>query len=726
MPFVTASPYFKYYYATSAPGPAPLVVGTMFIGGVGQYGQRGTNSITGWLANYSPTQVGAISGWKNIAALGYSIYGINSNNLLYAWGNNFYGELGTNDRVSRSSPVQIGNLEWNSIIGIGQRALAITNTGALYAWGYNYGGEAGDNTTIHRSSPVQIGADSWTIAAASRTQSYGIKSDKTLWAWGSNNFYGSLGLGDTIDRSSPVQVGTDTWNKVSSAGYNVGALSNTNSMYTWGENTYGQLGLGDTVHRSNPVQVGNLSWSDVSADAYKTMGISSGKVYVAGRYPTNENIYSWKMVATGPNFTLGIRHDGTLWGWGANYAGQLGIPDKVFRTSPTQIGTSSWSMVAAGNSFGAAIRSDGRLFTWGDNFYSQLGTGDGISRSSPVQLGTSSWAFVASGASASFGIRSGGSLFAWGGQQFGILGIPALRDFASALSPTQLGTSSWTFVSVGFSNTAAIRSGGGLFVWGGNGSGQLGINVGTGALGRSSPVQVGSLTWSKVSVGDGQIAAIRSDGKLFTWGDNSYGELGISQAPTASRSSPVQVGTNNWTAVAAGEQATFGVSNNNLYAWGYFQNTDDNIRFLGNTSSPVQIGTDVTDVYTRSTNLTNIYSYRYHYKTTSGVVIENRTVAYGHYPIGLSYIDRSSPVQIGSQSNWKQVIATGYGAYLVSTSNQLYRWGITPDILLGDITPAMSPTLINIPNATVISGMNFPSTLGFNSSNPVYGYIQKS
>ena len=724
MPFVTASPYFKYYYATST-GPTPQVVGTMFVGGIGDRGERGNNSITSWLFNFSPTQVGAPSQWKDIQ-IGYEvIYGINSDNLLYAWGRNTYGDIGDNSTLSRSSPIQIGSMEWSTFSTNGGRILAINKDGTLFGWGVNSSGQLGINNIERRSSPVQIGSESWLTVSSGAGPAVGIRSDNTLWSWG-DNYLGSLGLSNTINRSSPVQIGSEFWTNVSVEGYNVAAINNSGKLYSWGQNDLGQLGDGSTINKSSPVQIGTDNWSDVSTDPFKFTGISNGKFYVSGRYPTDATIYSWNMIATGPNFALGIRHDGTLWGWGANFAGQLGLPDKLFRSSPSQIGTSSWSMVSAGNSFGAAIRSDGKLFTWGDNSYYQLGTGDAVSRSSPTQLGTSSWAFVSSGASASFGIRSGGSLFAWGGQQFGILGLPQLRDFATATSPTQLGTSSWTFVAVGLSNAAAIRAGGGLFVWGGNGSGQLGTNVGAALLGRSSPVQVGALTWSKVSIGDGQIAAIRSDGKLFTWGDNSYGELGISQAPTQSRSSPVQVGTNNWTAVAAGEQATFGVSNNNLYAWGYFQNTDDNIRFMGSASSPVQIASGVTDIYTRSTNLTNLYSYRYHFKMTTGVGVVNRTVAYGREPVGVTYIDRSSPVQIGTDVNWKKVFATGLGAYLLTNTNQLYRWGATPDVMLADAKPVITPTLVDISNVTAIAGMNYPSIYGYNSNYPVYGYIQKS
>jgi len=87
-----------------------------------------------------------------------------------------------------------------------------------------------------------------------------------------------------------------------------------------------------------------------------------------------------------------------------------------------------------------------------------------------------------------------------------------------------------------------------LFAWGSNGSGQLGDGYGYG-YDRSSPVQIGSSSWTAVTAGIAHSAAIRTDGKLFTWGNNYYGALG--DGTTTYRSSPVQLGTSSWGSISS-------------------------------------------------------------------------------------------------------------------------------------------------------------------------------
>jgi alpha-tubulin suppressor-like RCC1 family protein len=130
---------------------------------------------------------------------------------------------------------------------------------------------------------------------------------------------------------------------------------------------------------------------------------------------------------------MAIKYDGTLWAWGNNSLGQLGLNNRIHRSSPVQIGTSSWSLVSAGDEHTLAIRSDGRLFAWGYNILGgQLGTGDTVHRSSPTQIGTDSWLQVSAGFLHTLGIESDGSLYAWGYNDSGRLG---LNDTTSRFSP---------------------------------------------------------------------------------------------------------------------------------------------------------------------------------------------------------------------------------------------------------------------------------------------------
>ena len=366
-----------------------------------------------------------------------------------------------------------------------------------------------------------------------------------LWSWGENS-YGRLGLGNTTNRSSPVQVGTlTTWSSVE---YNRGgehtlATKTDGTLWAWGQNISGQLGIGNTVSRSSPVQVGALT--------------------------------AWSKVCCGLDHTAAIKTDGTLWAWGENFYGLLGLGNTTNRSSPVQVGTlTTWSKVSCGKTVTAAIKTDGTLWTWGDNRVGQLGLGNTTNRSSPVQVGTlTTWSKIHATGCHMLAIKTDGTLWSWGANVYGQLGH---GNFTNRSSPVQVGVlTTWSKISgaggVSFSlpsgydyfqgNSAAITTGGTLWTWGYCGSdGVLGRN---GTQPASKPTQVGALTtWSKINLSGGGnanqytqmlrpcAAAIKTDGTLWTWGDNTQGTLGRGNVITPIRS-PVQVGTaTDWTSVS--------------------------------------------------------------------------------------------------------------------------------------------------------------------------------
>ena len=251
----------------------------------------------------------------------------------------------------------------------------------LWLWGSNTYGGLGLNDTVNRSSPVQVGSDTnWQNHAMTRQHSLAIKTNGTLWTWGLNDF-GQLGQNDTAARSSPVQVGSGTdwvpgYNLISRTGYrHCAAIKSNGTLWTWGRNNpNGQLGLNSTVNRSSPTQVGSsTNWS---------------KIFVSG---DNDQSFS-RMLA--------IKTDGTLWGWGANWQGQLGLNSRQSNygsfgiSSPTQVGSSTtWSQVricAGGVGAGSVVatKTDGTLWAWGNAYPGTLGQNDTIARSSPTQIGT--------------------------------------------------------------------------------------------------------------------------------------------------------------------------------------------------------------------------------------------------------------------------------------------------------------------------------------------------
>lgn len=206
-----------------------------------------------------------------------------------------------------------------------------------------------------------------------------------LWSWGYNAF-GQLGLGNTTSRSSPVQVGALTnWSKVFAISVAGLATKTDGTLWSWGKNNRGQLGQGNTTDRSSPVQIGALTtWSKIAGTGslYRSFG-----TYISGLFSS-------------------IKTDGTLWSWGSNQYGQLGLGNVTDRSSPVQVGAlTTWSklsingdMLYENGTNIAVIKTDGTLWAWGTNHTGAFANGltSPIRRSTPVQLlsGISDWTSV--------------------------------------------------------------------------------------------------------------------------------------------------------------------------------------------------------------------------------------------------------------------------------------------------------------------------------------------
>jgi alpha-tubulin suppressor-like RCC1 family protein len=321
-------------------------------------GQQGRNDTVN---RSSPIQVGSLTNWKQISAGSARGGAVKTDGTLWMWGAGFSGVLGLNSTIYRSSPVQIGiSADWYNITNSLDMSVATKTDGTIWSWGIGTNGRLGLNNTLSRSSPVQIGlSGDWSDIAVSRYGSVSaIKSNGTLWAWGLNNDSGRLGLNDLIDRSSPTQVGTLTNWKQTSQSYFTIAVKTDGTLWGWGLGLRGQLGLNvSSVFASSPIQIGSLTnWNKVSS---KGSGVNA------------------------------IKTDGTLWSWGSNTSGMLGLNNNIYRSSPVQVGTgTNWKEVATGSNFAvSAIKTDGTLWSWGSNSYGILGLNDSVYRSSPVQVG---------------------------------------------------------------------------------------------------------------------------------------------------------------------------------------------------------------------------------------------------------------------------------------------------------------------------------------------------
>jgi len=347
----------------------------------------------------------------------------------------------------------------------------------LWIWGNGAQGRMGINVVADRATPVTTlsGGVNWKQVSCGNQSSYAIKTDGTLWTWGGNG-YGQLGDNTTTQRNTPVTTfaGGTNWKQVVSASFHVSALKNDGTLWTWGRNNFGQLGVNNTTQRNTPVTTfaGGNNWKSVASNLAGFM-------------------------------TVAIKTDGTLWTWGDNRVGQLGVNDTTQRNTPvtTFTGGNNWKQVATGYISTVAIKTDGTLWTWGDNGYGQLGINDTVDRFTPVTT-------------------------------FG-------------------GGTNWKQVSSRFYSVSAIKTDGTLWVWGLNTSLQLGNGL---AGNRLTPITTfaGGTNWKQVSNGNDMTSAVKTDGTLWTWGLGTFGRLGNNNLTTRSTPITTFAGGTNWKQVASG------------------------------------------------------------------------------------------------------------------------------------------------------------------------------
>jgi alpha-tubulin suppressor-like RCC1 family protein len=264
---------------------------------------------------------------------------------------------------------------------------------------------------------------------------------------------------------------------------------------------------------------------------------------------------NWSAISTSSLSAVSIKTDGTLWTWGNNSVGQLGLNNITSYSSPKQVGAlTNWLKIAGSYTIAGVnlvIKSDGTLWGWGGNSLGQLGLGNRVNYSSPKQIGAlTNWLNIASGYQSAFATKTDGTLWSWGSGGQGVLGLGNTTNYSS---PKQVGAlTNWLTVAAGYYCAYAVKTDGTLWAWGSNTYGQLGLGNTTS---YNSPKQVGALTtWSKVTGGTYVGAAIKTDGTLWTWGNNTMtnGMLGLGN--NTNYSSPKQVGNyTTWKSVGAGQ-----------------------------------------------------------------------------------------------------------------------------------------------------------------------------
>lgn len=552
--------------------------GTLWGYGENGFGQLGDSTNRN---KWTLTRVTNDSNWVHVSCGNQFTLAVKSNGTVWAWGRNNYGQLATGtNRTNRNYPVQIGTITNVTEISAGRDFSLIRKT---------------DNTLWHvgacyNSSNVsqlrQVGSNDWKTMSGGSYTNYAIKQNGQLWKFVSTG-------GRPV---SLVRVGSASdWKKVDnshtySSESHALFLKNNGSIWGMGNNEFGELGTGNLTNAPTvPVQIGSATnWRDIVAGQYTSFGLKTDTSYWAwgrnvhaqfgnGKNKNNMELVSgsgtWRSVilaqTTRNSHALGIKSDGSLWGWGQNSDAQLGNGVRYsHKALPIKIGSdTTWKQATAGFHFSMAIKKNGTLWGWGRTSRGQLGLGSiSTTRTTPTQVGTdTTWNYISAGNEFTLGIKKDSTLWAWGYNYDGQLGT---GNSTQQKSPVKVAAAhKWIKVSTGNAFTAALKSDSTLWTWGDNDYGQLGR---TGN--RYNPTQVGTDKYIDIDCGGYHLLAIKSNGELYACGRNNQGQVG--DGTTRDKGTLQRIGTaSNWKTIDAGNEHSLGVKKDStLWVWGINSN----------------------------------------------------------------------------------------------------------------------------------------------------------
>ena len=550
------------YRAASLTGSPDLVVGVVTSSGfVAQITGDVTGDLTGNVVGTAGSILSGKDLWVGIATA--TLVGPGQN-LAGVAGSSFTHQTVTADGATTSINLNLGH-----IITLNQSAsttLSLSNaktaqlitiirrdqTGGTQTlnWPDSISWDGGINPTLLDNTRSTAGQVFNLITRDSGDTWYGWETasldpqNTALFRWGGDNGRGdgawNGGYNVGYPRSSPVQL-PGAWNGLAAiqGGGNAQAAGTKTdgTLWTWGWNTNGTLGLNNTTLYSSPVQVGtDTTWGNAVA-----------------------------MGAQNENATVVSKTDGTLWIWGENNKGNLGLNSHGdSRSSPCQL-PGTWDIagpksIMVSAAYGVyAIKGDGTLWTWGQNNYKDLGQNNQTDYSSPTQVGTdATWSSLGARTNGCVAVKTDGTLWSWGRGQYGQLGQNSQTNLES---PKQVGSGTdWasTFGQNSGSQLAgaAIKTDGTMWMMGRGTDGQLGQND---TITRSSPVQIPGTTWSTaIFTSEGGCLANKTDGTLWAWGSNANGQLGLnSDNPYSGYSSPVQIPGTSWTGYVGAHEKNF-------------------------------------------------------------------------------------------------------------------------------------------------------------------------
>ncbi|WP_273000656.1 RCC1 domain-containing protein [Hydrogenibacillus schlegelii] len=453
-----------------------------------------------------PCQVEGLTDVVDVAAGSLNLYALRSDGTVWSW----------EDIGKTKTPVQVKGLTDVRAISAGSlHALALKRDGTVWAWGKNINGELGDGTKEDRDTPVQVANLTDVVAiAAGRYNSLALKADGSVWAWGK--------IKTEREERFPVKIsGLTDVTMIASDGAGFLALTRNGEVWKWIFNDAGYDGVffnadQELVKIPGPGGEGVLkNVKYVAANGLVFMAIA--EIPKEDYVKRKENERDLNNSINGNKYK---RQAGSIVAWGSNSKGQLGNGEKNTDSKVmVQINDLNDVVeVAAGEGHSLALKSDGTVWAWGNNHHGELGDGTGKEKLVPMEVpGLTDVVSIAAGRWHSLALRSDGTVWAWGYGGFGQLGDGKTHPYWSQYTPVMVsGLTDVIKVAAGADHSLALKSDGTVWAWGYNFYGQLGDGTNQN---REVPVQVKGLA-DVVAIAAGKhfSLALKSDGTVWIWG----------------------------------------------------------------------------------------------------------------------------------------------------------------------------------------------------------------
>jgi alpha-tubulin suppressor-like RCC1 family protein len=749
---------------------------------------------------YSLITTGTYSGIAQISAGSTHSLAVKTDGSLWGWGSNATGQLGNGNKLDQWYPMPLGITSGTTLVvsisAGGGHSLAVTSDGKLWAWGDNTYGQTGVSSTgtdILTPSLVSTGGTTIVAVAAGGMHSLALTSGSTVLAFG-YNANGQLGNSGTTSSYTPVVV-TGLSNIVAiAAGYDFSAaLTDDGTIWTWGDNAEGACGISTGVNITTPTQVTGFLGVTAIAAGYDHMlalkndstlwawgsnsrgqeGSPLGSGYEAVQVALAFSSYLTNVVSVsaGTTYSIALRNDGSIWGWGDNQNGELGISGSSEVIFASEVSGTSNGQVASAGQHTLIGNADGTITCFGLNSHGQLAVGstnnismpltsDAVVALQPPQpsfspdsgnysvsqtvtvsctdslatvMYTTDGSLPSLTATDSFAITSGDNVTISGPE------ILRARAFHAGILPGPVKSAAYhmgyqMLASVGHS--ILLDGSGNVYTWGSNesypsnssASGVLGL--GWNADDQVYPQFVSGVPGPGLSIGTGPnncavvIKSGTAAGTIWGWGDNTYNQLGLWNSGSLSGTAVQVSGSGTIVAVSCGLEHMVGLtSSGSVITWG-----GDGYGQLGNGTTEYSASAATVPGVS---NIKAVAAGDYHTVALTG---SGTVLAWGYNNLGqLGYSTSpnnygATPATVAGLTGIIAISVAGSHNFALKSDGTVWAWGEDSNDLLGDTlnTQENSPICVGTIRDVAAIATGIDHTVAIHGDNIIYAWGSNS